>query len=1234
MNNDLSTQLERRILILDGAMGSMIQTYHLTEADFRGERFASATRTMKGNNDMLCITRPDIIRDIHLQYLNAGADIIETNSFSSNAISMDDYGMQAYIRELNTAAVNVAREAVRTYTAQHPGTRRFIAGSVGPTTKSTSMSPDVANPALRSVTFDDMRAACKQQILALIEAGVDALLIETIYDTLNAKAAILAAHEAMDEAGTQVPIMLSVTIADKGGRMLAGQTLTAFLASVQHAGALSVGLNCSFGAADMKPFLKALGQTAPCYISAYPNAGLPNRFGAYDETPARMAAQIKEYIDERLVNIIGGCCGTTPAHIAAYKHLLEGAQPHCPPPPPRCLWLSGLELLEVKPENNFLNIGERCNVAGSRKFLRLIQEQQYEEALAIARKQVDDGAQVIDINMDDGLIDAPQAMTTFLNLIASDPDIARVPLMIDSSNWDVIEAGLKCVQGKSIVNSISLKEGETQFLHRAQTIRRYGAAAIVMAFDETGQADTLQRRIEICSRAYRLLVDVAGFDPHDIIFDPNVLAIATGMEEHRNYANDFIRATAWIKQNLPGAHVSGGVSNLSFALRGNNYIREVMHSVFLYHAIRQGMDMGIVNPSENIIYEDIPADLRTLVEDVVLNRTPHATDQLIRRAETLKASAAATAASPAADVQSWRNLPLHERLEHALIKGVADFLEDDLAEALREYPRAIDIIDRVLMAGMSKVGTLFGEGKMFLPQVVKTARTMKKAVAILQPVIESEKRAGDSSSAGTILLATVKGDVHDIGKNIVGVVMACNNYRIVDLGVMVPTEEIVRKALELQPDIIGLSGLITPSLEEMVRVAEALEKAAAAIPLFIGGATTSKLHTAVKIAPHYTPPVIYVKDASQSATMAARILHPDTKATLANEIQAEYTALRAQFGATKQTLVSLEHARANRPPIDWDAAIDYVPARLGTQLIDAIPLAEVIPFINWTFFFAAWKIAGKYGDIAHIDNCESCRTHWLASFPPAEQAKAAEALKLFRDAQQMLNEQLANHHGLIKAIVGFYEANSDDERILLDNLSLPMLRQQTEKPNDPVYRSLADYIRPASSGRKDFLGAFAITAGHAIDPLLERYAAEDNDYSALLLKSLCDRLAEAAAEYLHYQTRTVYWGYAPGEPLNVRELFKTHYQGIRPAIGYPSIPDQSLNFDLDRLLNMNRIGVSLTEHGAMTPAASVSGLYFARPQAEYFAVGRISDEQLQRYATLRGIARHEAERWLQANIAP
>ena len=908
--------VSRRILILDGAMGTMIQQYNLKEEDFRGERFAHIPGQLKGNNDLLCLTRPDVIQDIHRKYLEAGADIIETNTFSSTTVSMADYHVEQYVREINLAAVKLAREVADEYTAKNPQKPRFVAGSVGPTNKTCSMSPDVNNPAFRALSYDELADAYQQQMEAMLEGGVDAILIETIFDTLNAKAAVYAAEQAIKITGVEVPIMLSVTVSDTGGRTLSGQTLDAFLASVQHANIFSVGLNCSFGARQLKPFLEQLAARAPYYISAYPNAGLPNSLGQYDQSPADMAHEVKEYIHEGLIKIIGGCCGTTDAYIAEYPALIEGARPHVPVRKPDCLWLSGLELLEVKPEINFVNIGERCNVAGSRKFLRLINEKKYDEALSIARQQVEDGALIIDVNMDDGLLDARQEMTTFLNLIASEPEIARVPVMIDSSKWEVIEAGLKCLQGKSVVNSISLKEGEEKFLEHARIIRQYGVAAVVMAFDEKGQADTAARKIEVCERAYRLLVDKVGFNPQDIIFDPNVLAVATGIEEHNNYAVDFINATGWIRKNLPGAHVSGGVSNLSFSFRGNNYIREAMHAVFLYHAIQQGMDMGIVNPATSVLYTDIPADVLEKIEDVVLNRRPDAAERLIELAEALKAGKGtdaqlSTSNSQLSVHQAWRDGTVQERLQHALIKGIGDFLEEDLAEALPLYEKAVDVIEGPLMDGMNHVGELFGAGKMFLPQVVKTARTMKKAVAILQPIIESEKQEG-ASSAGKVLLATVKGDVHDIGKNIVSVVMACNGYDIVDLGVMVPAETIVQHAIEEKVDMIGLSGLITPSLEEMVHVAMELEKAGLDIPLLIGGATTSKMHTALKIAPVYHAPVVHLKDASQNAGVAARLLNPKTKEELAIELTKEYEELRDKSGMMRRETVSLEEAQKNK----------------------------------------------------------------------------------------------------------------------------------------------------------------------------------------------------------------------------------------------------------------------------------------------------------------------------------
>lgn len=911
-------QIKERILVLDGAMGTMIQQYNLTESDFRGERFREIQGQLKGNNDLLCLTRPDVIEEIHRRYLEAGADIIETNTFNATRVSMADYHMQDYCREINLEAARLARRLADEYTQKNPEKPRFVAGSVGPTNKTCSMSPDVNNPAFRALTYDELLEAYCEQMEALIEGGVDAILIETIFDTLNAKVAIQAAELSMQKMGRKLPLMLSVTVSDIAGRTLSGQTLDAFLASVQHADLFSVGLNCSFGARQLKPFLEQLAKRAPYYISAYPNAGLPNSLGQYDQSPEEMAAEVKEYIDEGLVNIIGGCCGTTEEYIARYQDLIKDAKPHTPAPKPESLWLSGLELLEVTPEINFVNVGERCNVAGSRKFLRLINEKKYEEALSIARQQVEDGALVLDINMDDGLLDAAEEMTTFLNLIASEPEIARVPLMIDSSKWEVVLAGLKCVQGKCIVNSISLKEGEDIFIEHARTIRRYGAAVIVMAFDEKGQADTFARKIEVCERAYRILTEKVGFAPQDIIFDPNVLAVATGIEEHNNYAVDFIQATGWIRKHLPGAHISGGVSNLSFSFRGNNYIREAMHAVFLYHAIREGMDMGIVNPATSVLYTDIPADVLERIEDVVLNRRPDAAERLIETAERLK-SEKENKDTSAATVNhlKWREgTTVEERLQYALVKGLGDFLEEDLQEALSRYPNAVSIIEGPLMAGMNHVGDLFGAGKMFLPQVVKTARTMKKAVAILQPYIEAGKQEG-ARSAGKILVATVKGDVHDIGKNIVSVVMACNGYEVIDLGVMVPAEQIVETAVREKVDIVGLSGLITPSLEEMVHVVSEMERAGLDIPVLIGGATTSKLHTALKIAPAYHAPVVYMRDASQNASVMAKLLSPEQCPAFVEELQSEYRELCEKSGKKVVKTVSLEEAQKNKLNL-WD----------------------------------------------------------------------------------------------------------------------------------------------------------------------------------------------------------------------------------------------------------------------------------------------------------------------------
>ena len=1199
--------LRERVLILDGAMGTMIQRYNLTEEDYRGTQFAHLPGQMKGNNDMLCITRPEVIRAIHAEYLDAGVDIIETNSFSSTTISMADYSMESYIRDLNLAAARVARDVADEYTKKNPNKPRFVAGSIGPTNKTASISPDVSNPAFRGITFDELRIAFQEQITALIEGGVDVLLIETAFDTLNVKAALMAAENAMAALGKEVPIMVSFTIAGKSGRILSGQTLSAALASVSHTKLLSVGLNCSFGARDMKPFLKELGRIAPCYISAYPNAGLPNSLGQYDETPETMALQIQEYIDEGLVNILGGCCGTSPAHIAQYEAIIEKSRS------PRSrkttvgeesLFLSGLDVLEIIPQNNFINVGERCNVAGSRKFLRLIKEKKYEEALEIARKQVDDGAQILDINVDDGLLDGVQEITTFLNLIASEPDIARVPIMVDSSDWNIIEAGLKCLQGKSIVNSISLKAGEADFLAKARKIKSYGAAVVAMAFDEKGQADTYERKIEICERMYRLLVDEVGFNPCDIIFDPNILAIATGIEEHAGYALAFIEATEWIKKNLPGAKVSGGVSNLSFSFRGNDYLRESMHSVFLFHNIKKGMDMGIVNPSTKVMYDDIPKDLLQLIEDVIFNRRADAAERLIEFAQNSDTSLAQQESKQ----QEWRALPLEERLQYALVKGIVEYLEEDLAEALRIYSNPIDIIDKPLMGGLGIVGGLFGEGKMFLPQVVKSARTMKKAVAILQPAIEACKTA-NSEKAGKILIATVKGDVHDIGKNITGVILSCNNYEVVDIGVMVPPEEIIQKAQEHQVDMIALSGLITPSLQEMAFVASEMEKAGFSLPLMIGGATTSQLHTALKIDPLYRGAVVHVTDASQAVPVANKLLNADTKESFIKEIKDNYHSLRENAGK-KTELVSLDYAKKHPFVIDWTNYVAPKPRIEENRVIENIPVKTVAPYVNWSAFLAAWKFPVKYADYLKLKEEE--QTNWMQSFPETETSKLREAMQLLDDAQKTLYEWSAREVDWLKAIIGFYPVKVEDELLVINNnVKVPFLRQQ-EKREDNTYKSLLDFINPSG----DYLGLFVITAGQHSEGHCD-CGHEHDTYQTMLEQILRDRLVEAASEYLHEKVRREYWGYAPDESW-----------GIRPASGYPIHPDISLNFIINDLLQMDRIGVSLTPNGAIYPLASVAGMYIAHPDSNYFMVGKIDDEQLADYARRKNITEGEAKKWL------
>ncbi len=1232
MKSQIQDILKTRILILDGAMGTMIQRYNLSEEQYKGDRFKNTEKLQKGNNDLLTLSQPEIIEQIHREYLEAGADIIETNTFNSTSVSMEDYGMQEYVREININAAKIARKVADEFSNKNPYKPRFVAGSIGPTNKTTSMSPCVDEPMYRDVTFDELRTSYEEQIEALMDGGIDVILFETVFDTLNVKAGLFAAQNVFRKKDREIPIMLSVTLSDKAGRTLSGQTVEAFLSSISHIKLLSVGLNCSFGASEMKPHLKQLKRVSPLFVSAYPNAGLPNQLGDYDETPEKMASQIKEFIDEGLVNIVGGCCGTTPEHIAEFAKMVERVTPPSPSQASPYLHLSGLENFVFSPEKNFVNIGERCNVAGSRKFLRLINEGSYEEALTIAQQQVEDGAQILDINMDDGLLDGAKEMTSFLNFLASDPDVSRVPLMVDSSKWETIEAGLKCVQGKCIVNSISLKNGEEEFLQQAALIKNYGAAVIIMAFDEKGQADNYERRIEICGRAYKLLTE-SGFDKRNIIFDPNILAIATGIAEHQNYAKDFIKSIAWIKENLDGVKVSGGVSNLSFSFRGNNYIREVMHSVFLYHAIEAGLDMAIVNPAQSIIYEVIPEEIKRLVEDVIFNRNEEATERLMAFAEKSHTS---LAVSPQAQLAEWREKPLEERLSYALVKGISDYLVEDLEEALKEYPRAVDILDQPLMNGMNKVGELFGSGKMFLPQVVKAARTMKKAVAILQPTIEAKKAiSGESEKVGKILLATVKGDVHDIGKNILSIILQCNNYEIIDLGVMVSAETIMAAIHEHQPDVVGLSGLITPSLEEMSIVAAEMQKADFDIPLVIGGATTSKLHTALKIEPNYPRgAVVHVKDASQSPFAMANLMNKKTKEEYIKKIKEEYNNLRKTNMNKKTELTPLSTARNNSFKIDWESFEAFTPNFVGRKVLNPIKIDDIAPYINWKFFLHAWNLSAKFASVTNISMCGHCKAQWFAAFKEGEREreKAMEASKLYDDAQLMLEKIIDLDAEYIKAVFVIGEAYSENDTVYINNVPFAMLRQQN-KNNSEQYLSLSDFVAPKSSNKKDYLGAFAVTGGAGADYLLNKYKNSGDEYSALILQSLLDRLAEGATEWLHEKIRKQYWGYASSEDLTIPGMFAVKYSGIRPAVGYPSIPDQSLNFDLhNTLLKSEEIGISLTENGLMVPNAAVSGLIFAHPDAKYFAIGPISDEQSKDYAQRRDMEPQLLKKFLATNI--
>ena len=1217
--NGLDDILESRIVIMDGAMGTMIQTYQLEEADFRGSQFKDHSCDVKGNNDLLSLTQPQIIEDIHVQYLEAGADIIETNTFNSNAISLADYQMESLAYDLNVAGAQIAKRAAARVQATQPGRTCWVAGALGPTNRTASMSPDVNNPAFRAVTFDDLAGAYYDQVRGLVEGGVDLLLVETIFDTLNAKAAFFAIAQYCEEIQRNIPLMASVTITDRSGRTLSGQLIEAFWNSISHANLLSVGINCALGAKQMRPYMEELAHVAPVYISCYPNAGLPNAFGGFDETPDRMGADLQDFASQGWLNIVGGCCGSTPDHIRAIAVAVKDYAPHKKTHVPRVTRLSGLEPLTIRPETNFVNIGERTNVTGSPKFAKLILSGNLEEALAIARQQVEGGAQIIDVNMDEGLLDSEKAMVEFLHLIGSEPDISRVPIMIDSSKWSVIEAGLKCIQGKGVVNSISLKEGEARFVEQARLIRRYGAAVVVMAFDESGQADSMERKVDICTRVYCLLTQQLDFPPEDIIFDPNILTVATGMEEHNAYAVNFIEATKRIKASLPFCKVSGGVSNISFSFRGNNVVREAMHSAFLFHAIKAGLDMGIVNAGQLAVYEEIPPDLLELVEDVLLNRRGDATERLVAFAETVKQQGRATVRD---DV--WRQGTVEERLSHALVKGLVEFIDADVEEARKKYPHPLKVIEGPLMDGMNIVGELFGAGKMFLPQVVKSARVMKKAVAYLLPFMEKEKSKTGVGTQGKILLATVKGDVHDIGKNIVGVVLACNNYEIIDLGVMVPCDKILEIARLRNVDIIGLSGLITPSLDEMVHNAREMAREGFTIPLLIGGATTSKAHTAVKIAPGYSNPVVHVLDASLAVNVVRKLMSPEDKVAFVQEVQEKQQKTREAYESKKtaKPLISLEEARKRRVCIDWERTVIPKPNFLGIKIIEDFSLNLLVPFIDWTPFFRAWELRGRHPQI--FDD-------------PVVGPKAKE---LFDDAQKLLRTIIDQKLLKAKGVYGFFPANSqqDDIMVYADEARLKAdvvfhtLRQQTEKPPGEPNFALADFVAPLELGKADYIGGFAVTAGIGIEPLCQQFEQDHDDYHSIMVKALADRLAEAFAEWLHQKVRRE-WGYGQDEQYTYQELIQEKYQGIRPAPGYPACPDHTEKQSLFDLLQVEKgIGIQLTESYAMYPAASVSGLYFWHSQAKYFSVGKLREDQIQDYAQRKGMEVAEVERWLSPNV--
>ena len=1217
----LHQALKDRILVIDGAMGSMIQGYDLQEADYRGERFADFPKDLKGNNDLLCLTKPEVIREIHCAYLDAGADILETNTFNGTRVAQGDYTLEDIAAEINLEGAKIAREVADQYTAANPDKPRFVAGVLGPTPRTASISPDVNDPAARNIYFNDLVSDYVEATSKLVEGDVDLILVETIFDTLNAKAAIFAVKQFFnDNPEKTLPIMISVTFPDMSGRLLSGQTPAAFWNSIAHAEPLIVGVNCGRRFKEVRPFVEELANNANCYFSGHFNAGLPNAFGEYDETPEDMFEDLNEFAERGFLNAVGGCCGTTPDHIRSIAQAAANSSPRVIPNIDIACRLSGLEPFNISGDSLFVNVGERCNVTGSARFKKLIIEDDYDTALEVAQQQVENGAQIIDINMDEGMLDAHVAMKRFLNLIASEPEISRVPIMIDSSKWDVIEIGLQCVQGKAIVNSISMKEGEAEFLEKAALCKRYGAAVVVMAFDEQGQADTFERKIEICENSYRILVDKAGFNPQDIIFDPNIFAVATGIEEHNNYAVDFIEATRWIKQNLPHAMVSGGVSNVSFSFRGNNPVREAIHSVFLYHAIKAGMDMGIVNASQLAIYDDLPEELKERVEDVILNRRDDSTERLLEIADKYRGEGESTEKN---ENPAWREEPVGKRLEYSLVKGINAYIVEDAEEARQQFDRPIEVIEGPLMDGMNVVGDLFGEGKMFLPQVVKSARVMKQAVAYLQPYIEAEKTEGQKAN-GKILMATVKGDVHDIGKNIVGVVLQCNNFEVIDMGVMVSCENILQKAREENVDIIGLSGLITPSLDEMLYVAKEMQRQDFNIPLLIGGATTSKAHTAVKIDQHYNnDQVIYVPDASRSVAVATKLISDELKSDFVADTSEDYEKVRVRYANRKPKAPQLSYARAiaNKPTINWADYTAPVPKQMKTQVLTEYSISTLVEMIDWTPFFITWDLAGKYPRIL------------------TDEVVGEAATNLFADAQAMLKRIVDEDLLEARAVFGFWPANqSNDDDITLykddsrseEIATLHHIRQQVAKPNGKPNLSLADYVAPVDSGIADYVGGFVVTAGINADKLAQEFEANGDDYNSIMIKALADRLAEAFAEHLHQRVRTEYWGYINNESLSNEEIIKERYQGIRPAPGYPACPDHTEKATLFALLNAEEaIGVELTEHYAMTPAASVSGFYFSHPESQYFATGKIGNDQLESISKRKGKSLEEMTRWLQ-----